>query len=165
MGACDYCGTTILFGGVRDNNLRFCNEECHQKGYALVLANEIPNDIVNQQTNEIHQGTCPECQGKGPIDVHTSYRIYSLVLFSSWNSIPNVCCRSCGIKSQIGNAIFSFLLGWWGFPWGFIMTPIQVIRNIIGIFKIPDKTKPSEKLKNMVRVGIATQLIEDQNKT
>ena len=163
MTTCDYCGSVIIFGGVKDNGLRFCNEKCHQKGYVLVLANEIPNDIADQETNEIHKGNCPKCQGMGPVDVHTSYRIYSLIFITSWNSVQNVCCRSCGIKSQVGDAMSSILFGWWGIPCGLIVTPIQVIRNIIGIFKPPDKTQPSKKLKNIVKIGIATRFIEEQN--
>ena len=163
MAQCDYCGTTILFGGVRADNLRFCNQKCQQKGYALVISREIPQDVVDQQVKEIHHGLCPKCQGNGPIDVHTSYRIYSLLLFTSWSSIPNIYCRSCGIKSQVGNAIFSFLFGWWGFPWGIIITPVQVIRNVAEMFKKTDKMRPSDKLENLVRIGIATQLLEEQN--
>jgi len=165
MAKCAYCGTTILFGGVRDSNLRFCNEECHQNGHALVLSREIPQDLVYKQVKEIHQGLCPKCQGNGPIDVHTSYRIYSLLLFSSWRSIPNICCRSCGIKSQIGNCFFSVLFGWWGFPWGFIITPIQVVKNLAGILKGPDETRPSEKLENLMRAIIAQELIAKHQET
>ncbi len=112
MAKCAYCGTTIIFGGISDNDLRFCNQECHQKGYALILSRELPQDVVNQQVKEIHQGLCPKCQGKGPVDVHLSYQVYSLLLFTSWSSKPNICCRGCGIKRQIGGAIFSLLLGW-----------------------------------------------------
>ena len=162
MAKCDYCGTTILFGGVRDDDLRFCDEKCHQNGFALVLSRKISQDFVNEQAKVVHQGLCPKCKGNGPIDVHTSYRIYSLLLFTSWSSIPNICCRSCGIKSQISNCIFSFLFGWWGFPWGFLITPVQVVRNIAGILKGPDGANPSEKLNNLVRNLIAQQLIEKQ---
>ena len=76
--------------------------------------------------------------------------------------MPKVCCRSCGIKSQIGNTIFSLVLGWWGFPWGFIMTPVQIGRNIIGIVKGPDDSKPSDKLENLVRISIASQMMQEQ---
>ena len=82
-----------------------------------MLSSKIPQDIVDRHGGEIHRGLCPKCQGNGPIDVHTSYRVYSLFLYTSRSSKPNICCRSCGIRSQIGDAIFSFLFGWWGFPW------------------------------------------------
>jgi hypothetical protein len=165
MAGCGYCGTTILFGGVRDNGLRFCNEKCHQKGYALVVSREIPQEIVDRQVKEIHRGLCPKCNGQGPVDVHTSYRIYSLLLFTSWKSIPDICCRSCGIKGQVGSGIFSLLLGWWGFPWGFLMTPVQVVRNISGIVKGPDSSNPSGKLENLVRTIIAQQLVAENPET
>jgi len=162
MATCDYCGTTIVFGGVKDNDLRFCNKECYQKGHVLVLSRSIPNDVVENQVRQIHRGSCPKCKGSGPVDVHTSHRIYSALVYTSWSSIPTVSCRSCGIKSQIGNTIFSLVLGWWGFPWGFIMTPVQVGKNIIGIVKGPDESKPSNKLVNLVRVSLASQMLKNQ---
>jgi len=162
MATCDYCGTTIVFGGVKDNELRFCNAECHQKGHVVVLSRSVPKDIVDNQVRQIHRGPCPKCHGSGPVDVHTSHRIYSLLMYTSWSSSPNVSCRSCGMKSQIGNTIFSLALGWWGFPWGFIMTPVQIGRNIIGMVKGPDESKPSGKLENLVRISIASQTLQDQ---
>lgn len=162
METCSYCGTTILFGGIKDRDLRFCKKECHQKGRVLELFNSIPKDAVENQVRQIHRGKCPKCQGSGPVDVHTAHRIYSALLFSSWSSIPEVCCRSCGIKSQIGNTIFSLVLGWWGFPWGFIMTPVQIGRNIVGIVKGPDESKPSDKLENLARIGIASQMMQEE---
>ena len=163
MAKCAYCRTAILFGGVRDADLRFCTEECHRNGYALVVAKEIPQTVVDQQAGEIHRGRCPECKGSGPIDVHTSYRVYSLILYTSWSNRPNVCCRSCGVKSQLGDAFFSLVLGWWGFPWGLIMTPVQVVRNLGGAFA-GEELRPSEKLKQLVRVMIARRLIEEQGR-
>ena len=160
MATCAYCRTTILFGGVRDKDLRFCNEECHQNGYPLVVAKEIPQAMVDQHAGEIHRGLCPKCNGRGPIDVHTSYRVYSLILYTSWSSRPNLCCRSCGVKTQLGDAFLSLLLGWWGFPWGFIMTPVQITRNIGGALTGPDEIRPSEKLQQLVRVILAKRFIE-----
>ena len=46
MAKCDYCGSSILFGAVREGNLRFCNERCYNKGYVLMLSQEIPQDIL-----------------------------------------------------------------------------------------------------------------------
>ncbi len=45
------------------------------------------------------------------------------------------------------------------------MTPVQVVRNIITIFNPPDETRPSEQLKNIVRVSIAENLIDEHNQT
>lgn len=160
MAKCAYCGTTILFGGIKDNEFRFCNEKCRLNGYSLFIAKEIPQAFVEQRAEEIYRGLCPKCKGSGPVDVHTSHRVYSLLVYTSWKSSPNICCKSCGGKNQARDALFSFSLGWWGFPWGFIMTPIQVFRNIAGILKTQDETRPSEDLKQLVRISIAQGLIE-----
>jgi hypothetical protein len=164
MAKCAYCGSLILFGGVREKDLRFCNAKCHQKGYALRISKEIPQDVVDKNVGEIHRGLCPKCQGSGPVDVHTSYRVYSLLLYTSWSSRPHICCRSCGMKSQIGDAVYSFLFGWWGFPWGFLVTPVQVVRNIVDAINAPDETRPSEKLRNIVRLSIASSVLAQQQK-
>lgn len=162
MTKCDYCGSSILFGGVRDGNLRFCNERCYNKGYLLMLSHEIPQDILQHKVNEVRQGLCPKCEGTGPVNVHTSHRVWSALFLTSWSSKPQICCRRCGMKSQIGNAMFSFLFGWWGFPWGFIYTPVQVIRNIIGMLKGSDETRSSGELEKLVRIHIAAQVIAAQ---
>jgi hypothetical protein len=159
MARCDSCGTTILFGGVTEGNLRFCNATCYQRGFLLTMANEVPENLVSQHLAALHQGPCPKCNGPGPVDVHTSHVVWSLLVMTSWNSIPQVCCRRCGVKSKLGNALISGLVGWWGFPWGLIMTPIQIVRNTYGVFSPPDPTQPSTQLEQLVRVNLAAQLI------
>jgi len=161
MTKCAYCKTTILFGGVQDNYLRFCNEECHQNGYPLLVAEEIPQTVVDQNAGEIYRGRCPKCKGQGPVDVHISYRVYSAVFYTSWSSRSHLCCKSCGIKTQLSDTFFSLLLGWWGFPWGLIMTPVQVARNIAGALSSSAEPQPSEKLKQLVRVVVAKQLVTE----
>jgi hypothetical protein len=163
MTSCDYCGTTIVFGGVKEQGLNFCCKGCYHKGYSLVdIRKKIPQEYLLEQTKKIHHGQCPKCQGSGPVDVYISYRIYSLLLFTSWKSIPNVCCRSCGVKSQLRGLFFSLFFGWWGFPWGLLMTPLQIIRNISGMIKGSGITCPSEKLKNIVRDLMVQKLLEKQ---
>ena len=96
----------------------------------------------------LHQGNCPQCQGPGPVDIHTSHKVYSALAFTRWSSHPVMACRSCGRKQQLKHAIFSFALGWWGFPFGLVITPVQVIRNIGGMIGLggPDPSTPSPAL-------------------
>lgn len=35
-------------------------------------------------------------------------------------------------KHHIGYTVLSFLLGWWGFPWGLIYTPASIFTNFSG---------------------------------
>ena len=71
--------------------------------------------------------------------------MWSALVILTWSSRPQICCRSCGVKNKISDALFCFFLGWWGFPHGLIMTPIQLGRNLFGIFSMPDPSRPSTR--------------------
>jgi hypothetical protein len=71
-----------------------------------------------------------------------------------------VVCRPCGVKSQLGNAALSLLTGWWGIPWGLIMTPIQVTRNIVGMCSNPPH--PTAQLKRIISLNMAAQIATQQ---
>ena len=163
MAKCETCGTTILFGGVRDGDLRFCNEKCHRDGQWLRVAGQLPPDLVASQVAQVHQGSCPKCRGRGPVDVHNSYKVWSLLILTSWSTQPQVSCRSCGRKSQIGYTFFSLLCGWWGFPWGLIVTPVQLGRNLVALFSGPDPGHPSPQLESIVRRTLAAHVASSQN--
>ncbi len=158
MPECDYCGTTIIFGGVKDHGLHFCSDKCHQQGVLHDVTDQIPEEVISEYLMEVHEGACPICNGPGPVDVHTSYVVWSALVITSWKSKPQVSCRRCGIKAKVGNACLSGLVGWWGFPWGIVMTPVQLLRNFFGIFSSPDPTMPSEQLENILKAHLAAQL-------
>jgi len=111
---------------------------------------------------QIHNGTCPECNGSGPVDVHTSHRIWSILLMTSWRSDPSVCCKSCGVKKQAGAHIFSLFFGWWGFPWGIILKPVWIVKNISGMFRSVDPVMPSPELERAVRLRVASRILAER---
>jgi len=164
MAQCGYCGTTIIFGGVRDGDQRFCNKRCHQNGYVLRVAQHVPADVLDRQTEEVFRGNCPRCRGLGPIDVHKVHKVWSAILLTTWNSSQQVCCRSCATKSQLGGVLFSLLLGWWGFPWGLILTPVQITRNIVGMCAGPHPSHPSAELRTLVQVTLGAKIIQASQK-
>ena len=159
MATCDQCGTVILFGGKRAGGLRFCSDACSQKGSlrsaAQELAQQVPEELIQQQVLAVHQGTCPKCGREGPIDVHVSHRVWSAIHLTSWKSRPQVSCRACAVKAQCGDTLFSLLFGWWGFPFGLVLTPVQIARNVAGMLRAPNPTTPSPQLEQMVRADIA----------
>jgi hypothetical protein len=55
--------------------------------------------------------------------------------------------------------VFSLFCGWWGFPWGLILTPVQITRNIVGMCGGPDSSRPSADLQKLVQVNLGEQLI------
>lgn len=52
------------------------------------------------------------------------------------------------------------VVGWCGFPWGLIMTPVQVARNIGGLMRSTESATPSEKLEQLVRLNIAAYAMQ-----
>lgn len=159
MARCASCGTTILFGGVKSPHGRFCNQRCVQTGYITAAAAHIPPEVIEEQTLQLHAGACPRCGGPGPVDIHTAYFVWSLLVLTSWRNTPAVSCRRCGRGRQVGNMLTSALVGWWGFPWGIVMTPVQVTRNLIAIFGGPDPSRPSDDLRRAVRTILGSQLL------
>lgn len=157
MATCDSCGSTILFGGKRDANGRFCNAKCQAQGGLLARAKQVPDATVREQVWKTHQGMCPKCGGPGPVDVYTAHKVWSALLLTKWTSTPQISCRACGRKSQWAGVGFSLVLGWWGFPWGLVMTPIQIGRNLAGIGRAADASTPSPQLEKTIRMTIAAQ--------
>lgn len=162
MASCAYCNSFILFGGARAGTLRFCNDTCQSKGQLAQTAMAMPQAEVAQNMWQLHRSQCPECSGPGPVDVHTSYRVHSYIVGTQWTSRPHVCCAGCGTKKQLLDIGYSGLLGWWGFPWGFLMTPVQILRNIVGLVRKPDSEKPSAALEKVVRYRLAGQVISSR---
>jgi hypothetical protein len=119
----------------------------------------VPAETLNRLVQDVHMGLCPKCKGSGPVDVHTSHRVWSAVYVTRWSSRPQVCCRSCGVKSKIADIFFSLFLGWWGFPFGFVLTPVQIVRNVAGLFASKDPYRPSAELEKMVRLGVASRML------
>ncbi|MDP0489452.1 MAG: hypothetical protein Q7Q71_00195, partial [Verrucomicrobiota bacterium JB023] len=103
MAKCAYCNTGILFGGINDGAQRYCNDTCHAAGYFVSLADQIPVDTLNDMAVATKGGACPKCQKTGsPVDVYKAHRIWSALILSSWSSHPEISCKKCAVKRQIG---------------------------------------------------------------
>jgi hypothetical protein len=162
MAKCDYCGATIIMGGVRTGHQRFCNKNCYQNACVLSVTKNVPRDQLERKVEEVWRGNCPKCRGLGPIDVHKVHEVWSALVLTRWTTKAQVSCQSCATKRQLGGAAFSFVFGWWGFPWGLVLTPVQITRNIIGMSRGPDPSRPSESLKKLILVNLGTQMIANQ---
>jgi len=152
-----YCQATIVFGGKQEGNLRFCNERCLIRGRLLVRSQSLPQGNVDAFVQKLHMGACPQCQGPGPVDVFTAHQVWSALFLTSWKSSAQSSCKSCGTKSQVKALLLSLVLGWWGFPWGLVMTPVQIVRNVRGMMRTPDPLRASPELERLARVQLASQ--------
>ncbi len=162
MGTCASCRSFILFGGKTEGKQRYCSDKCLQQARVVAAAAEIPAAVVQQQVKAVHQGLCPKCGSTGPIDVHVGHRVGSAIVVTTWSRRPQISCRSCGIKHQLGDMVFSLVLGWWGFPWGILMTPVQIVKNIIAIAKPPAPEHPSMELEVLVRANLGAQMVANR---
>ena len=72
-----------------------------------------------------------------------------------WKSHPEFCCGPCGEKAKSMALASSMVLGWWGFPWGIIWTPIQVGRNVTSLLGPDTSLEPSPDLVKLVKRRIA----------
>ena len=52
---------------------------------------------------------------------------------------------------------YSALLGWWGIPWGLLITPIQILRNGFELMKRAESPHASAELVRIVRMHMAAQ--------
>ncbi|MGH7741655.1 MAG: hypothetical protein ACRENS_06490 [Candidatus Eiseniibacteriota bacterium] len=155
MKKCAYCKNTILFGGKREGDLQYCNARCAIRGVMVTRSLNLPHELVASALLALHSGLCPRCHGAGPVDVHSSFRAWSMLIVTTWSTRQHVCCTSCGQRARLLDILFCTLLGWWGFPWGLVITPIQIGRNLFSIAKTPDSSKPSAALESVVRMQLA----------
>jgi hypothetical protein len=148
-----------LFGSVKRGQHQYCSTKCAKEA-AWTDAQELVSDSeVEQGVKAIHEGSCPNCKGPGPVDVHTSYKVYSILVMTRWSSHPILACQACGRKQQLKHTLYSLVTGWWGFPFGLILTPVQIIRNIGGMIGLsgPDPMTPSSALSRIVRLRLAAR--------
>lgn len=158
MASCATCGSTILFGGLRHGELRFCKQECADQGHLLAAMAALPEAEAEEHAQSLRTGPCPKCGGVGqPVDVQEGYRVVSFVILTRWSTRTLVACRPCGNKLRIRELLLSLVAGWWGFPWGLLMTPVQVGRNLWGLASHGADSAPSPQLVQAARLDLLRQ--------
>ncbi len=161
MAKCNGCGSRIMFGGVTHEGQEYCNPQCVQFAYFKIVRDAIPESAVAEEAIAVHAGACPQCGGHGPVDFHASHFVWSAILITRSTSKSTLSCRGCARKKQAVSALGSGFVGWWGIPFGLIMTPVQIVKNIAEMTGGPDARKPSPKLHQFVRDEMAIQAMRD----
>lgn len=168
MATCDHCGTTIVFGGKKDQGYRFCNDACRKKAMPMLLAEEyldlVPPGILEAEVLSVHQGPCPRCGGEGPIGVHDSTMMWSAIFFGKHLEQSLICCTRCGRRQNLIAAVMTFFLGWWSFPEGLLLTPILIGVNLIKFICPNDTTEPTEELRTLVARDVAQAVMRTLEK-
>ncbi len=87
--------------------------------------------------------------------MYQAYTIRSAIFLTELERKQEVCCQSCGHHLIVSAILSSCVLGWWGFPFGLIMTPIQILRNFVRLQSPPDPSRPSVLLEDAARIKMA----------
>jgi hypothetical protein len=162
-GYCDYCGTFFRGGTMRRGTYKFCNGSCFERGQVLEILDHVAPADVDAQIEAMRSQSCPICRGRGPLDIHHSHTVCSIVVYTWWRTTAHFCCRACARKEQNKALAVCLLTGWWGFPWGVFVTPWQIIRNVSGLIRSADQ--PSRDLKRIVRLDFAKYLVAARART
>ena len=156
-GTCANCKRGIPFQGVQHGRMRFCGQKCMDAA-AVTVTQNVPQQVIDESVRRVHDGACPVCKGPGPVDIHRHFTVFSAIILTRWTTQSRVCCRKCAVKDQLFALGKAIVLGWWGIPWGLIITPIQFVRNVIGLVHPPDPAAPSRRLESSVRFRVAENM-------
>jgi hypothetical protein len=160
---CDFCGNSARFSPVHDDGQRFCSQACLRNARLLEVSLDIPEDEILEHAQAIRNGLCPVCRERHPpVEVRTRYIVWSAIIFTRSRTLRAVCCGSCGRKSNAKAIAFDLLFGWWGFPWGVIITPGQVISNLTEMGRTFDPMTPSQGLLQVARLELAAALVKQR---
>ena len=157
MATCEYCGTTYRGGAAVHGTLRFCTHSCRERGKKLELLDDFPPKVIDAEISALRSGPCAECGSLSAIDAHKSHFVHSIVLWTTWRSTTDICCKPCGRKHQFKAIGYCGLLGWWGIPFGIIITPVQIFRNALAIMRRDDQ--PSNAFVRISRLHLADRII------
>jgi len=158
MAACDYCNKNFNLFGVHENGYSFCSANCRNRAQELLKSlDRFPPQEIESYIERVHAGPCAQCGGPGPVDLHHSYRIYSVILLTSWSTRNHFVCAACARKEELKSLGYSALLGWWGFPFGLVLTPVQIIRNIASLAGGADPQHASPRLRKILMLNLARQ--------
>jgi len=82
---------------------------------------------------------CPDCGAKNtPLVGSIIRKVRSFVFLTAYKKTSVITCRTCADRRRKNAIISTFLLGWWGLPFGVFRTPIALIASIA------DKNKKDE---------------------
>ncbi|MDI9239559.1 hypothetical protein QLQ15_11655 [Lysobacter sp. LF1] len=153
MGTCYTCKQTIALGGIKAHGFRFCSKACHaQKASFLERLAAIPQQEVEIEAARMRtEGRCARCGCSRGVEVHHALFVWSVILVTFTRKNTITACIACARKQQALWTIGTLLAGWWGIPFGLIMTPVATITNVVHLIRSHTRSKPSAALKEYVR--------------
>ncbi|WP_430391482.1 hypothetical protein [Dyella sp. 20L07] len=128
-----------------------------QRGYPLPDIRTVPitDDEVRAHAVAIRNGACPHCKGKqSVVEVRTAHWVWSALILTRYGRRTILACRDCGRSASLKALASSMVLGWWGVPFGLLVTPYKIVANVAELLR-QDKPEPSPALQTFVRTRLA----------
>lgn len=163
MASCANCGTTILFGGVYDGTDRYCSDRCRVAAPSDLLRTirSVPDEVVYNRAEELMRGPCDSCNTEGRVcNLYRFHWVWSFAVITRFGSKGMIVCSSCRRKQASIDFLGSFLLGWWAFPFGPIVTIDRLIRNGAKIV-LPQRRTPTYDLLQHARSDVGYRSYRD----
>ncbi|CAN5686167.1 hypothetical protein BH11PLA1_BH11PLA1_02290 [soil metagenome] len=154
MNHCPTCRNFVLFGGVKTPRGRCCNAACAASLPLVLNTAAIPEHVVLAELDEMARGPCPVCAQDRRINAHTTYWVWSMVIMTRFGSRTRVSCAVCARKQALLDIAGCTLAGWWGFPWGVVLTPLNISRNVLTMTRAGDST-PTPAFQTLMREQLA----------
>lgn len=86
---------------------------------------------ITELSQKLRSLPCPMCGNKTAILNGTvMHTVKSFIIFSTFRKEPIIACPDCLDKKNQESIFSTALLGWWGFPSGFLKTPFYIYYNI-----------------------------------
>ncbi len=104
--------------------------------YDSAVYEQAADHPVNEPLDPIHCSSCrkPTAQPRNVI-----FRsVVSVLLTTITTPVQGIFCSDCARKAGRRASIISGLFGWWGVPWGPILTVKEIVRNSMGGDRKPD---------------------------
>lgn len=160
---CDHCGKSSGIAPVHDGEQTFCSIGCRDHMRIMEAAADFDDDAIHRHAQALQHGPCPQCRRQGsPVEVRRSYHVWSALFITRWGTTSKPGCRACGIRANLLDAGYSAALGWWGFPFGLLMTPVQILRNL-GEALMRDRARPpSPELLDLARADLGLKALRRQ---
>lgn len=153
--ACATCNRSILFGGKRAGSRRYCSKKCFNEDHLGRLADSVPEATVDEVVAQLRHSRCHSCRRESDLEIFKSYTVYSVIVLTSWKEKSGLSCRSCARSRQFKDMMSSLALGWWGLPFGLIITPIILLMDGVALIYNPLRKPPSKALRAHARLVAA----------
>jgi len=91
---------------------------------------ELSQVEIKVLVSEIKKTPCPICnQSFAPLQAAEIQKVRSILLITNHSAEAMIACENCIKKEKNKQLLLNFLLGWWGFPWGLIRTPMALVKH------------------------------------